>query len=68
MPSNMRRVAVHPIAGLSQAAVGLSSMPVVEVIDDVEIEIAIAIEVEEPGAGAPLVGAARHAGGGRDVA
>ena len=55
-----RRIAVHPVAFLAHAAVGIVGKPEVQVVGDVEIEIAVAIEIEEPGAGAPLGGRPRR--------
>ena len=60
-------MAVHAVAVLAQAAERVLFQPEIEVVGDVEVEVAVAVVVEESGAGAPLRGAARDAGGGRHI-
>ncbi len=66
-PIEHRRMAVHAVAVLAQAAERVLLQPEVEVVGDVEVEIAVAVVVEKARAGAPLRGAARDPGGGRHV-
>jgi hypothetical protein len=66
-PVEQRRKTVHPISLFPESTVRVIVQPIVEVVDDVEVQIAVSIEIEEAGAGAPFRGPTGNAGRGRHI-